>query len=85
VSVLSRLDRHARLVDDMADTVGVDLAELMMRGQLAPNDYRSAIYRCTACTNPTGCADWVAAHPDGAAHAPGYCRNRTQFDLLAGV
>lgn len=83
MSIFERFDRHAVLMDRMADTVGVDLAELMMRGRMPPSEYRDAVFRCVGCTRPGACADWVAAHPDGAGRPPGYCRNRDYFDRLA--
>lgn len=56
MSIFSRLDRHARLMDRMADTLGLDLAEESMAGRLTPEDYRSAVFRCTGCTRPEECA-----------------------------
>ena len=83
MSFLSRLDRHARLVERMADTLGIDLAEKMMMGQLPPEQYRAAAIRCTGCTETDACASWVDAHPEGAALAPDYCRNKAQFERTA--
>jgi hypothetical protein len=83
MSVFSSIDRHAALMDRMADTLGVDLAELSLRGELAPEAYRQAVLRCTGCTDPGGCAKWTAAHPEGASRAPGFCRNKEQMERLA--
>lgn len=83
MSVFTNFDRHAGLMERMADALGADLAELSMSGKLSPGDYRSAVFRCTGCTRPGACAEWVEGHPDGAALAPDYCRNKEQLERLA--
>ncbi len=83
MSIFARYDRHARLMDGMADTLGADLAEMAMTGNLTPSDYRAAVFRCTGCTQPGACAEWTAAHTEGAARAPDYCRNKDQLERLA--
>ncbi len=83
MSLFERYDRHAGLVSDMADTLGVDLAEMTMTGRLTPSDHRAAVFRCIGCTQPGACAEWTAAHTEGARHAPDYCRNKEQLERLA--
>lgn len=79
---VQRLDRHADLVQRMADTLHVDFGEAMLRGTLAPEELRSAVFRCMGCECVSACADWLEAHAEGADRAPGYCRNR---DMLGGL
>ena len=83
MGLFSRLDRHARLVERMADTLGVDLAGETMRGRIAPQDLRSALVRCTGCRRANACCTWLDAHPDGASAAPDYCCNKGQLERLA--
>ncbi|PWE33691.1 hypothetical protein DDZ14_03215 [Maritimibacter sp. 55A14] len=82
---LSRLARHEKLVDAMAETQGIDLAEEIMRGTLSGGDLRAAIYSCTGCANVEGCEAWLAAHADGAEGTPEFCRNAGLFKALRAV
>lgn len=77
--------RHAALVDRMADAVGVDLQEMIMRGQLQISTLGDAVLGCTGCTNPGACRQVLEAQEAGGAMlegAPEYCRNGDLFDLL---
>ncbi len=84
MSWMTRLNRHADLVGRMADTLGVDLVEELERGNFSPESWRATVLNCTACNNPEGCRSWLDAHRDGAEETPGYCRNKTQLEALAG-
>ncbi|MGG7645571.1 DUF6455 family protein [Rhodovulum sp. YNF3179] len=79
---LSKLDRHEKLVDRMAETQGIDIGEEMMRGHLSANDLRSAVFSCTACTHADDCVHWLEDHKDGASQTPDYCRNAGLFRAL---
>lgn len=76
------LAKHAALVDSMADHLGVDLEETVMRGELAPEMIPDLVLRCTNCTDPEKCARLLA---DSArfAEAPSYCVNRETLAALA--
>lgn len=79
------LRSHAALVDRMADAVGVDLEEMIMRGQLQIATLGDAVLGCTGCTNPGACRKVLDAQEAGGAAmdaAPDYCRNGDLFDLL---
>lgn len=80
----SRTDytRHARLVDHMADRLGIDLDEQMMRGRLRASEIDDAVLSCTGCTQPGACDAWLAARTGTAPDAPAYCRNVALFDAL---
>lgn len=84
MSWMSRLNRHSMLVGRMADTLGVDLAEEMLRGNISAETWRTAVLSCTGCNNPDGCAAWLDAHSEGADETPAYCRNKAQLEALAG-
>ncbi|MEY8841918.1 DUF6455 family protein, partial [Cribrihabitans sp. XS_ASV171] len=73
---------HAGLVDRMANTLGLDLDEAALRGELAIDEISDAVLSCTACTNPDHCSGWLGKTQQ-AEQAPGYCRNQTLFARLA--
>ena len=77
------LKRHAALVDDMAAVRGIDLEEKAMRGKIDVEDISDAVLRCTACSNPEHCSDWLEEQNGIAGSSPGYCRNADLFDKLA--
>ncbi len=76
------IKRHAALVDRMAETLGVDLEEATLKGQITPDTLCDVVLRCTGCTNPDGCGHWLDAHQDGADTVPDMCRNGDVFQLL---
>ena len=80
----SRIDKHADLMGRMAETVGADLAEATQRGDLTPEEYRSAVLSCTSCKGAGECQGWLDAHAEGAGGTPDYCRNKALLEALAG-
>lgn len=84
------LNRHAALMNRMAQVLGVNLTEMMIRSQLSGEEWREAVVRCVGCTEPETCLHWLAIHPDtgpatGAAPsevAPEYCANREMMEEL---
>jgi len=84
MNIFAKLDRHADLVNRMATTVGADLGEAMMRGQIGGTALRSAVLRCVGCEGGAECPDWLAAHQGGASDTPDYCRNRDLFAAIKG-
>ncbi|MDJ0823584.1 MAG: DUF6455 family protein [Paracoccaceae bacterium] len=80
--VKSVLKRHAGLVDDMADAVGVDLQEQMLRGDLSISELDDAVMRCTGCSNPDDCESWLASQTGAVDTPPAYCRNADVFAAL---
>ncbi len=76
------LKRHARLMDKMAETLGLDLEEAAMRGTLPMDDIADVVLSCTNCSNPDHCETWLGEHADGADATPGYCRNKDLFAEL---
>lgn len=75
------LKRHARLVDLMADTQGVDFDQGMMAGLMQPHDLHEAVLACTGCANTDACTHWLNTN-DRAAATPDYCRNAEFFERL---
>lgn len=78
----SVLKRHAVLVDQMAETLGVDLEEVAMRGDLQIEEISDAVLSCTACANPEACQGWLGEHKNGAPQTPDYCRNSELLQRL---
>lgn len=74
--------RHADLVDRMANALGIDLEEKIMRGKLQIDTLGEAVLRCTGCADPCGCEQWLAAQVEVAEQAPSMCRNAELFDGL---
>jgi hypothetical protein len=80
---MDRFDKHAELVNRMAETLGVDLAEEMLRGNLPPQDLRATVLNCMGCREAGACENWLSDHPEGADATPGYCRNKERLEALA--
>jgi hypothetical protein len=76
------LKAHETLMNRMAGTLGADLDEAELRGDLPPEDRFSMLLSCTGCSDPDGCGKWLDAHPSAEA-APGYCRNGDRLAELA--
>ena len=78
------LKRHAALVDDMARARGQDLEEEIMRGKMTMSELEDAVLRCTSCTSPDTCRDWLSKQAGPVPEAPDYCRNAALFRALDG-
>lgn len=78
----SVLKNHAALVDQMAETLGVDLEEVTLRGDLQISDISDAVLRCVDCTHSKACQGWMKEQNDGAMQTPDYCRNSEMFRKL---
>jgi len=81
----STLKRHAALLDRMAGTLGIDLEESAMRGDLPPADIADAVLKCVSCADPAHCAQWLDTQADHANTTPGYCRNAELFQKLGDL
>lgn len=77
------LKEHASRVDQMAETLGVDLEEAVLTGAARFDDVADAVLRCTACSDPAHCADWLQTARNETT-APAYCRNLELFAALRG-
>jgi hypothetical protein len=82
---MTRFDTHADLVNRMSGTLGVDLAEEMLRGRMPPEDLRTTVLTCMGCSAPGACARWLDAHASGSDVAPSYCRNKDRLEGLANA
>lgn len=75
-------DRHEALMTRMAATLGADLHDAELRGDLPPEMRNDMLSACLGCAEPGACAHWLATHAE-ADEAPEYCRNRDTLHGLA--
>jgi len=76
------LDRHEALMTRMAGTLGADLDDAELRGDLPPEMRDEMLLACTGCAEPCACAQWLDQTAQ-ADTAPGYCRNRDILHAIA--
>ena len=76
--------RHAGLVDQMANTLGLDLEEAMFEGRMDTEDVSDAVLSCTGCAHPDECENWLNKQTGsgGPAVPPQWCRNADLFERL---
>lgn len=77
-----RLRHHADLMDRMATTLGIDLEEKTLRGEMPFSEISEAVLRCTGCTGAGECEGWLQDHTAGSDQTPQYCRNSDLFKTL---
>lgn len=75
------LKHHADLVDRMAQTVDVDLEDAVLSGAARFDDIADAVLKCTQCSNPGHCEDWLDRTRQADA-PPTYCKNSALFARL---
>ncbi|SOC16413.1 DUF6455 family protein [Rhodobacter maris] len=84
------LNRHAALMNRMAQVLGINLTERMIRGKISGEEWREAVVRCTNCSDPGECMHWLAEHAEAGtdpnarpvAEAPSYCTNKMMMARL---
>jgi hypothetical protein len=83
MKMFDRIDRHTALVHKMSDTVGADLGDALLSGDLSGEALRSAVLRCTSCESADDCERWLEDHAEsGSDSPPEYCLNRELFQRL---
>lgn len=77
------LNHHAALVNRMAETLGIDMTKALHDERLSAEEWRDTVLRCTGCSAPETCQDWLADHHEAGAEAtPDYCRNTALMEAL---
>jgi len=80
------LNRHAAMMNRMAQVLGIDLTAEMAQGRMSGSGWKDALIRCTGCAAPEQCTLWLSAHdPEGetpATETPHYCENRLMMKRL---
>jgi hypothetical protein len=75
MGLFRKLDRHAALMDGMAERLGSDIAGYVEQSpEAGARAYRAAVISCASCGKEGACVSWQAEHETADA-APGYCRN----------
>lgn len=77
------LKRHAGLVDTMSATLGIDLEERALRGEVSISEIDDAVFACVGCTQPHACETWLARMAAPQDAPPAFCRNTELFARLA--
>lgn len=77
-----RYEQHSKLVDEMAEVLGVDLIEEAMAGRWTPEDMKGMVTRCLGCTDPQSCKGWLDQNKAGTDETPGYCRNKALLEAM---
>lgn len=77
---MSKLDRHEKLMSRLADRNSADLELALQSGVIAPEEYRSAVFKCSSCTNPEACEARLDAGDSGI---PEFCRNTQMLERAA--
>jgi len=75
-------DKHTDLVNRMAHTVGVDLADETRKGTLTEGEVVRMVARCKGCSAPGACETFLDVHAGGAESPPGFCRNHDTLTRL---
>ncbi|WP_460273970.1 DUF6455 family protein [Celeribacter sp. ULVN23_4] len=76
-------ETHERLMNRMAQTLGVDFDEKIQRGECDEEQMEFRVHRCIGCSDPQACESFLASHEHGADAAPSYCRNKDDLERLA--
>ncbi|MBD3803353.1 MAG: hypothetical protein IE919_08930 [Thioclava sp.] len=79
------LNRHAAMMNRMAQLMGADLSAEMAQGRLSAEGWKDALVRCTECRDPEACVVWLSENdPEQTpSHAPpSYCENRLMMSRL---
>jgi len=75
MGLFNKLGKSARLVQDMAGHLGIDLDKMPMADHEAGAfAYRRMVLACSACTDQEGCRQLLDA-TEKLEQAPAYCRN----------
>lgn len=82
MGLAKRIDHHATLFHNMAETVHADLGDALVDGKIDGQGLRAAVFQCMTCDSAEECPKWMAAHADGAQSPPQYCRNRHLLQRL---
>lgn len=79
---IQKIDRHARLLNGVAESLRIDLPGALAGGRITGEGLRAAVFNCTACARPDACAARLASGEPASA-APPFCRNAELFAALS--
>lgn len=75
-------ERHSELVQCMAETIGVDLTEKIMRDPEALASFSKMVTRCSNCALVEACEVWLSEYKGPVSETPGYCLNKSTLEKL---
>lgn len=78
--MFNKLEKHADLVNAMADKAGVDIGDQIISGHLSASALRGAVMLCTHCTHVGECQGHLRDGPAG--EVPDFCLNKQMFETL---
>lgn len=69
-------------MQEMALTLGIDLASVQFAGLLRQTELAGMFVRCSGCSVRENCADWLSEPNLPRDAAPVWCANKAQMDRL---
>lgn len=78
----AQFECHSELLQNMAQTIGVNLGKAVLRDELRYFPFRDMVFRCSRCPQVQACQDWLAAPKETAVETPDYCRNKGALERL---
>jgi hypothetical protein len=82
MAVITNNILHPDQLPRMATALGVNLENAALAIKLDTLQRHNIAFRCSVCREKSACDAWLAAHGDGAAAAPEYCRNKSLLEEL---
>ena len=79
------VDRHFWLIEGMARSAGVRLADHIGRGTLSHEKVAAMIADCATCQCPDACIRWLAEGPHDGEAPPSWCLNHETIERLIAV
>jgi len=76
---LGEANAHFWLIQRMAKTSGLDLAQAMADGLLAQEEWARMVTRCRGCAWAAGCHEWLDVTDQAAEVPPVPCLNRARM------
>ena len=77
------IDRHASLLNRMAEATEADMSDAALDGRQSAETYRKALRDCTHCQSVDQCLSWLDTSPQEGGEPPAFCANRDVLTKLA--
>ncbi len=78
-------DRQFWLIEGMARSAGVRLADHLARGTLGRDNVAAMIADCATCQSPDACIQWLAEGPHDGEAPPSWCLNHETIERLIAL
>lgn len=80
--MLKKLAKHADLMGEMTQKVGIEMGDELISGRLSATEIRDAVYACTHCKNVSDCKVFLGDTNAVVEQAPEYCLNKQMISKL---